>query len=404
MLQSIINRLLQRRHFWRYATFGEVAELYASRTLRMFALRMITTFTSIFLYQHGYSLVFIAFFFAAFYFIKVPFAVVAAKFAARYGPKHGVLLSNIISVFSMILLALVPHFGIYALVVWCVLSAFSSCVYDLCYLIDFSKVKHFDHAGKEIGFMNIFDKVASGVSPIFGGILALLYGPEAVMVLSAALFLLAAWPLFKTPEPTRTNQKLEIRGFPLRTTWRGLVAEASVGFDVVATGTAWTLFMTVIIFTGDGNEIYAKVGALASVTILIALASSYAFGRVIDSRRGGELLRMSVIVNSLTHLARPFVATPVGIVLTNAINEVATTGYGMAFTRGMFDTADLSGRRIVYLLFIEITTNLGAAFAAVLLGLFFTIAGGEQGFTVFFVASALIVLIIGTPRFMLYRK
>lgn len=404
MLQSIIHRLLQRRHFWRYATFGEVAELYASRTLRMFALRMITTFTSIFLFQQGYSLVFIAFFFAVFYFIKVPFAILAAKFAARFGPKHGVLMSNIISAFAMILLAFVPHFGVHALVVWCVFQAFSSCVYDLCYLIDFSKVKHPEHAGKEIGFMNIFDKIASGVSPVVGGVLALLYGPEAIMVLSAILFLLAAWPLFKTGEPTRINQKLEIRGFPWRTTWRSLVAEAGVGFDVVATGTAWTLFMVVIIFAGDGNEIYAKVGVLVSVTVIVALASSYGFGRIIDRRRGGELLRMSVIVNSLTHLARPFITTPVGVVLTNTINEGATTGYAMAFTRGMFDTADLSGRRIVYLLLMEITVNLGAAFAAALLGIFFMIIGGEQGLKAFFVASAIIVLVIGAPRFMLYRK
>jgi len=404
MIQSIIHRILQRRHFWRYATFGEVAELYASRTLRMFALRMITTFTSIFLFQQGYSLVFIAFFFAVFYFIKVPFAILAAKFAARFGPKHGVLLSNIISAFAMILLALEPHFGVYALVAWCVLQAFSSCIYDLCYLIDFSKVKHSEHAGKEIGFMNILDKLAGSISPVVGGLLALLYGPETIMVLSAVLFLLAAWPLFKTGEPTRTNQKLEIRGFPWRTTWRGFVADAGVGFDVLATSLAWNLFMVVIVFAGDGNEIYAKVGVLTSFTVIVALASSYSFGRIIDKRRGGELLRMSVIANSFTHLARPFITTPVGVVLTNTINEGATTGYSMAFTRGMFDTADLSGRRIVYLLFMEMAVNFGAAVGAILLGLFFMLMGGEIGLKIFFVASAIIVLIIGAPRFMLYRR
>lgn len=404
MIQSLIHRLLQRRHFWRYASFSEIAELYASRTMRMFALRIVTTFTSIFLYQEGYSVVFIAFFWAAFYGIKIPFALPAAKIAARFGPKHGILVSNLISAASMVLLAFVPQYGLYALALWCVMQAASSCLYDLCYLIDFSKIKNSEHAGKEIGYMNIFEKIATGISPVIGGLLAFLFGPEVVMIISAILFMLAALPLLRTAEQTRIHQPLELRGFPWRTTWRSLAAEAGVGFDVFATGTAWTLFMVVVIFVGDGDEIYAKVGALTSITLVSALISSYTFGRIIDHRRGGELLRVSVVVNALTHTMRPFITTPVSVVMTNAVNEAAMTGYSMAFTRGMFDAADASGRRIVYLFFIEMAANFGAMLGGVLLGLLFMVYDGALGLKVFFFATSLIVLLIATPRFMLYRK
>lgn len=404
MIQALIHRLLQRRHFWRYATFSEVAELYASRTMRLFALRMVAVFTSIYMYQEGYSLVFITFFFAAFFFYKTLFAWPAALIIAQIGPKHGTLISNILAAISMVFLPFVPDYGIYALLAWSLFQASSTCLYDLCYLVDFSKVKNIEHAGKEIAYMNILEKVATGVGPVIGGVIASLFGPQVVMFIASLLFVLAAIPLFKTGEPTRTHQKLDFRGFPFRTTWRSLVAETAVGIDVYATGTAWTLFMMVIIFASDGQEIYAKVGILASVALVSALLASYAFGRLIDHRRGGELLRTTVILNALTHAFRPFVGSLPGAVASNIANEAATTGYSMAFTRGMFDTADITGHRVVYLFLMEVVVNLGASLAALALGFMLLTFGDDAGLKSYFFVVAIAVLAIGAPRFALYRK
>jgi len=404
MIQTLIHRLFLRRHFWRYATFSEVAELYASRMMRTFALRIVTTFTSIYLYQIGYELVYIAFFWAVFYGMKIPFSGLAALIAARLGPKHGTLISNIVSALGMIFLPLIPLYGLPALIAWSVCHAFANTLNDLCYLIDFSKVKNSTHAGKEIGYMNIIEKAATGVSPLIGGVLAFWWGPETVMGLSVILFLLAAVPLFKTAEPTLLHQRLHFRGFPWRTTWRSLVAEAAIGFDVYASGTAWSLFMVVLIFANNGDEVYAKIGAVSSITIIAALLASYVFGQLIDRRRGRELLIVSSLANALTHAFRPFVGSPALVVASNFVNEAATTGYVMAFTRGMFDTADLSGRRIVYLFFIEVASNFGAMLAGVAAGLLFMAFGDEIGLHGFFFVSAAVVLLIAAPRFMLYRK
>lgn len=404
MIQALIHRLLQRRHFWRYATFSEVAELYASRTMRLFALRMVAVFTSIYMYQEGYSLIFITFFFAAFFFYKTLFAWPAALIVAQIGPKHGTLISNLLAAISMVFLPFVPEYGIYALLAWSLFQASSTCLYDLSYLVDFSKVKNVDHAGKEIAYMNILEKVATGVGPVIGGVIASLFGPQVVMMIASLLFVLAAIPLFKTGEPTRIHQKLDFRGFPFKTTWRSLLAETAVGIDVYATGTAWTLFMMVIIFAGDGREIYAKVGILASVALVSALFASYTFGKLIDHRRGGELLKITVILNALTHAFRPFVGSLPGAVASNIANEAATTGYSMAFTRGMFDTADITGHRVVYLFLMELVVNLGASLAALVLGCMLLVLGDEPGLKSYFFVVAIVVLAIASPRFALYRK
>ena len=46
-------------------------------------------------------------------------------------------------------------------------------------------------AGKEIGYMNIVEKVAAGLSPLIGGIVASLAGPGSAIILSIFLFLLS---------------------------------------------------------------------------------------------------------------------------------------------------------------------------------------------------------------------
>ena len=406
MIHTLIHRLLQRRHFWRHASFSEVAELYASRLMRVFALRLVSTFTSVYLYLEGFPLVFIALYWAAFYLLKVVFSWPSAIIVARFGPKHATLYSNIMSAVAMLFFPFVtdPIYGAAALATWCIVQSFSGAMNDLAYLVDFSKVKSVDHAGKEIGYMNIIEKIAAGSSPIIGGFIAFAFGPELVMFLAAGFFLLSAVPLFLTAEPVKLQNGLSFKKFPWRLTARSLMAYGAVGFDVLATGTAWSLFLVVVIFTAGNDGVYAQVGVITSITLVVALMASYTYGRLIDHRRGYELLRFGTWLNSILHIVRPFVTTPVGAVLTNAVNEVATAGFLMPFNRGMFDLADRAKRRIEYVFLLEMVVNFGAGVGALLLAALFAMVDPTYSFQAFFLLTALITLLIMTPRFPLYRR
>jgi hypothetical protein len=92
------------------------------------------------------------------------------------------------------------------------------------------------------------------------------------------------------------------------------------------------------------------------------------------------------------------------IVGTNIANEVATMGYTMAFMRGVFDTADLSGHRIVYLCLSDIVAAFGSALACFVLFMCSVSLGDIEGLKIFFIFSAGFVLLIGTAHFRLYRK
>ncbi|HEY1085783.1 MAG TPA: MFS transporter [Candidatus Saccharimonadales bacterium] len=404
MIRQVIYRILKRRHFWRYASFDEVAELYVSRMLTTFALRFVMVFASVYLYKLEYGIVTIAMFWAYYYGLKAIFAWPSAKIAARFGPKHGLLVANILFVPAMLLLFSVDKFGLPVLLLWGVLQAFAGTLNNLCYLVDFSKVKHSEHAGKEIGYMSIIEKVAAGVSPLLGGLAASLIHPSAAILLAALFFLLSVVPIMHTAEQTRLRQKLTFKGFPWRLTSKGFVAQGAVGFDFFMTTTAWSLFITLIIFASDGQEIYAKLGALTSITLAVAMVSSYIFGRLIDRKQGLLLLQVMAILNAATHVFRPTVNTPIGVIANNAVNDIATTGYAMAFSRGMFDTADLSGFRIMYLFMMEIMADLGACLAALLLGALFMVFQDGMAMNVYFIVGGLMTLFIMTPRFAMYKK
>ena len=404
MIKSFFYKLLERRHFWRFASFNEIAELYASRTIRIIAMNIVSGFTSVYLYEAGYSLSFIMVFWLLFYLLKLPLSLFAGYFVARFGPKHGILVSNLLYVPSMVALGFMPEVGMVSIVLWGVFMAISASIYHICYMVDFSKVKNVEHAGKEIAFMNILEKIAIGISPIVGGLIALWFGLQVVIWVAALLFALAALPLLRSIEPVKTRQKIKFSGFPWRLTIRSIIAQTGVGFDFVTTGVVWSLFIVIVIFPGAGWDIYVTLGVLSSVTILAAITASYTYGKLIDRSQGGNLLTTSVLANGLVHAFRPFVGSPAIIVGTNIANEVATMGYTMAFMRGVFDTADLSGHRILYLCISDIVAAFGSAIACFVLLLCSMSLGDIEGLKIFFFFSAGFVLLIGMAHFRLYRK
>lgn len=373
--------------------------------LRLAALYIAGAFMSIYMYQVGYSIGHIALFWACFYLFKMFAALPVASLVGRIGPKHGILVSNLLYIPSMISFAMLPEVGPWLLFPILILQGTSASMYSIAYTINFSKVKSVEHAGKEIAYMNIIEKVTAGISPLIGGILAYLFGPQVVLVIAAVLFALAAVPLFHSGEQVRTGVKLQFKGFPWRLIVKHWVAQTVTGFDVFASGTVWTLYTAVLVIgISSNNEVYAISGLLFSVVLVAALGASYVYGKIIDKKGGGTLMKASIIANALTHLMRPFMNTPIAVAGINVANEVATTGYTMPYTRAVFDNADLSGLRTTYLGMVDVLSNLGAFLGAAVLGVLFLVAGDTFALTNFFFIAGVVVLFALTAHFSLYKK
>ena len=404
MIKLFLYRIFQRRHFWRDATFSQVADLYASRTLREAAIYIGAGFTSVYLYKADYNIVFIMSFWATIYFAKAILTPIAGLIVARIGTAHGTLISNLLYIPAMLAIGSMPNLGIYAIIIFAICMGASGTLYGVCYLVEFSKVKNPIHAGKEIGFMNILERVTIAISPIIGGVIALFFGLQVTMWVASLLFVLSAIPLFKSTSQSEKRQSITIRGFPWRMVFNSLIARSCEGFDVVATTIVWGLFIVILIFPTSGDDIYVIIGALSSVMIFVAIIISIVYGNIIDKNKGGNLLKIGVFSNSLVHLSRIFVTTPLNAVSVNVANEAATTAQNMAFLRGMFDTADISGHRIMYLVSIEFMNSVGAMLASIAMIICAICFDEITSFRVFFVIAAIVILGVGTARFPMYRK
>lgn len=405
MFQKIFHQILGRRHFWRHATFSEVAELYISRMLRLSAINIVGAFMSIYLFQIGYSVANIAFFWATFYLFKACISIACTKIVAKIGPKHASLIANISYIPAVVAFALLPVYGDWLLLPIIIFQGFSITLYTIAYNVDFSKVKHADHAGKEIAYMHIIERLTTGLSPVIGGVVAYFAGPQATLVLSSLLFAFAAAPLLKTAEPVKTGLKVSFKGFPWQLFLRQAPAQWAVGFDLAATGNIWSLYVAILVIgVGTQNDVYLISGLLTSVVFIAALAASYVYGKLIDRNKGRDLMVIGALAVAATHTVRPFMNTPVAVAGLNVVNEMSTTAYALPHLRGVYDNADLSGARQEYIGLLEITGNIGAGCAMAILGGLALFMGHEAALPNFFFVAAAVALVLLTARFPLYKR
>lgn len=397
-IERVIGFFFRRRHYWRSVSFDEISELYASRLMTVFALNLVNLFMAVYLYQLGYTLIFIAIFYAVMSALRAFGCLLAAKYVAYAGPKHAVLVANIIRVFSMVALALVSTYGFPAIIAFGLFQQAAIALYALGYLVDFSKVRHLEHTGKELGTMQLIEKAARVVSPIIGGLLATFFSPIVVILVSAVLFVASSIPLFRTVEPTKTRARIVFEGFPWRASFVSFVAQFSAGYDYIASSLAWVLYVTIVVFAGVGVAVYSNLGWLLSIGVVASMVATWFFGKVVDRRSGDILYSAGAITNSVIHLFRAFTTTPVGVAGINVANETMTTAYVLPFMRLQFDLADNSGHRILYMTLTQMAEALGEAVACAIFALIFWVFGHQSGFQFFFVTAAAFELLLLTAR------
>jgi MFS family permease len=405
MINKLIRAIFRRFYFWQAIDFKELAELYISRMIRVVAMQMMAGFTTIYLYQLGYSLQYIILAWVFYFTARFAFTPVIAVMIARYGPKHAMLVSNISLIIATIGIVMVPDYKIWGFVIYIIFGSFSRSTYDISYLIDFSKIKHTEHSGKEIGFMQIAERVMSVLAPLLGGLIALLFGPRAMLIFGCILMIVAAMPLFFSAEPVRVKQKITLRHFNYKAVWRSLVANIGIGIDNNISGLIWPIFVAIIILNGKDQAVFIQLGALTAFSTLFSILSAFWYGKMVDKQEGKKLLNFGAIGNILIHMIRPFAATPFNAAAINAVNEIATTAYTLSATRSIFDVADgLPGYRIVYMSLLSAFMVIGDILSTVFVYLAISNLGDKAGMQLTMFILAPTMILISWHGYSMYRR
>lgn len=396
MLKKIIRHLLEPKHFWRDVGFDELSELYVSSMLHTLAVSLLMVFVPFYLFQQGYSIPAIFSFFGLFFVGRVVSDILAGFMVARFGPKHTMILSSMLQISSAALFLTIPshHWPIWLMgPAWGASMSF----YFIAFHVAFSKIKHIAHAGKEIGYMNIMDKVGAIAGPLVGGLIGTIFGAQYIFLVATLVLLLSLWPLFLTKEPVVTHQKLDFKGFPVHKVYRDIFAWAAMGTENTLCINLWPLYISLFAL---GGRVYAQLGALSSFAVVSSITASYAIGRLVDIKHARLTLRFSASLNALLYLFRPLVHSVWPALGVSVANEAITTGYRIPFIKGMYAAADaLPGHRIMYFVAMESIGSLAKGTAWFVLALCSLVFATRSVIILGFVLAAAASMLILSERF-----
>lgn len=401
MIKNFIHRLLERRHPWRKVGFNELSELYTSMMFRALALSLVGIFIPIYLYQMGVTLQSIMIFYATIFGIRVFTDLLMAFVVARYGPKHSMALSYAPQALGLSMLVTYDkiHWPLWLIALMLALAAG---LFFISYHVDFSKIKHSDHGGKEVGFMTIMEKLGSLLGPITGGIIALLFGVKYSFIAAIVFLVVGMIPLFMTKEPVKTKQKISFRNFKIGKIKYDMISYGMMAVENNTCLVIWPLFVALYAITGN---VYFKVGILASVGVVISVVSARVMGKLIDNKKGLTLFRYSLIANTFTHLLRPLVQNIQQVFVLNLANEAITPGYRMPYFKGWYDhTDDFPGYRIVYISIMESANSIARTFFYFLLAILTLAYTDKQVLSIAFIIGAISNWFISMQRFPALRN
>lgn len=397
MLKQIFNRFLRPRHYWRDLGFDELSELYSSMMFRSLAQNLVGIFVPIYLYQLNYTVWQILLFYAMEFAVRTISTYPVARLIAKVGPKHTILASYVFQVIGMLMLVSLPnlHWPLLAIaIVW----GINGCLYFSAFHVDFSKVKHSNHGGKEVGWMFMMERFGAVLGPLVGGLVGYFAGGQYIFMIAVILLFAGIIPLFITSEPTALNQKLDFRALKLRDIRYSLISHSFFSVENHISMVVWPLFISIYVFKDNP---YVQLGSIMALSVLVSLFMARAIGRTIDKQKGRQLLRLGAFLNSALHLFRPLTGGYAGALGINLTNEAITPAYRMPYIKGMYDEADmLTGRRIVYIAVMETASNFSRAMFFMLAGVIAYLAQDSRSiFVAFFAVAAVASLGIMLEKF-----
>lgn len=400
MLRSFLHQLLRPRHPWRKVSFSELSEMYIAGFLKMFAQGLVGVFIPLYLLKNGYSLQAVFMYYVVLYLFATIFDFISARLTARFGPKHVMRLGFFLQFVVAILLSQLQILPSPLLIIPFVHAAAAS-FYWLPYHVDFSKIKHANHSGKEISWLNTMEKVGGVLGPLVGGLLATFFGGVTLFYAAALVLALAVVVLMLSPEPTQTKQKLDYAHLFTMKDWRTTVSNTAFIAENSLSILIWPIFLAAAVFTTDA---YLKIGSIASISVIFAMFAALPLGRLLDKTKGYKMIRVGTAINSAVHLSRLLVTSYGGAVVVAALNEPNTLVYRLAYLKGYYDSADdFPGQRIAYIARNEMIAH---SFCLVVWVVLAILAGALSAYAVCMVgfgAAAILSIIVRVERYQALR-
>lgn len=316
----------------------QLKELYAFTMLFSFAYALIFVFEPVFFYQEGFSLSFIALYYALHYSLYSLVLPYGGKFAARYGVERslGTSLPFFIAYFAT--LASIPYNH---KLIWIaiVLLTLHKIFYWPAYHADFAKHSESGNMGTELSWMRLISFGIGVLGPIIGGVIAARLGFPVLFIVTACLVFLSAIPMLRTKEQYRPVE------FPYSAPWNIILSRRHRNMVRAMMGMGenlidmvwWPVFMFITV----GST--TVLGFISSINLAIMSGVSFFIGEVSDRMSRSRVLRLHLPFMVMGYLLRPFAATPLRVFFIDAFCRIAYAGVTLPMVYRLYRQAGRAG-------------------------------------------------------------
>ncbi len=253
--------------------------------------------------------------------------------AKRWGLRPLVIAGTVMTGLQYPLLAEVHGVG-WQLWALCAISSVGDTVYWTCYHAYFASLGDAVHRGHQIGAREAIAAVVGIVGPLATGWALTTLGPRAAFDATAVVLLLAALPIFGTPNVAVVD------GVPgaIRAALPGILMFAADGW--IAAGFYFVWQMALFLALGESFSAYGGAVALAA---LVGAVSGLLLGRFIDAGHGRRAVWLAIGSLALvTCLRAASWDDPMYAVVANALGAFASALYIPTLMTAVYNQAKVS--------------------------------------------------------------
>lgn len=325
-------------HHRSFAFFGsrEITSLYVMLTILSFSASLIGIFIPIFLYESGFPIWQILFF----YFLRsawfVLFAIILLPIVRKMSDKMMMSIAIPFLILFFLGLSRLDSMGILFFLLPASIALYMQ-LFWLGFHLDFSCSSDEDKVGREVGMRNMFMMLGSFAGPLAGGALIFTFGFSVTFVIASFLLLFALLPLFFFPKRKMPDD------LTFSHVWTYLVDKRTRPFRLSAIGFAnekmgswviWPLFVFIAIGSVE------KFGALYSFGFFLAAIMTYLMGKVTDSGRGKNIMKFFVPFEAFIWIAKSL-ARSVGVVAgLHVLSEINFSALRVPWGSGYYRLAN----------------------------------------------------------------
>ena len=343
--------------------------LFLSLAIRTFATGMVVIFEPIYLYLFfDKSISLTLLFLGAAHGLYGLLAVYGGKAIAKFGLRNCIFVSHLLFFGYFLFLYLLPG-APWLIALALPLKALGMTFFWPAFHTDFVRFSQKKRKGLEVGKLQAVRIVPVIAAPLIGGWLVAEFGYPVLFVVVLITLLVSVLPLFLSKEKqenyTDSYEKAWLRVFK-RENRSTSFALAAAGIEIGINRYIWPIFLAVLAIS------YLDIGGLSSFALAVSVLFALYLGRVADSSRRFNLLKIGSLLTSLAWVLKFFVRTPLDALLAQSLYKPFRTSALIPFSAIFYEKAaarkDDADEFIIYR---EIILNLSRFFFFLLLAVLF---------------------------------